>query len=315
MVEPLFPADSPPIDRRPAFGYGMTIAAALLFGFNGAVSKVILASALDSLRLTELRSTGAAAGLLLLLVAFARRRLRLRRSELGYFVAFGVLGVAFVQLFYFLAIHRLPVGIALLLEYLAPLVVALWARFVVREDVRRRIWLALALVLGGLAGVVQIWNGLTLDGLGVAYGLIAALAYCVYILLAERGVQRRDSVSVAAYGFLFAALFWAVVQPWWSFPGRVAGRDVSLLGHLSSWHLPLWALVLWVIVPGTIMPFGLIISALRHLPAIRVGIVAMLEPVAAAVLAWVWLGESLDTAQLAGGVVVLAGIVLAQTAR
>ena len=132
----------------------MTIAAALLFGFNGAVSKVILASGLDSLRLTELRSTGAAAGLLLLLVAFARRRLRLRRSELGYFVAFGVLGVAFVQLFYFLAIHRLPVGIALLLEYLAPLVVALWARFVVREDVRRRIWLALALALAGLAGVV-----------------------------------------------------------------------------------------------------------------------------------------------------------------
>ena len=70
-----------------------------------------------------------------------------------------------------------------------------------------------------------------------------------------------------------------------------------------------------MIVLGTIVPFALIVSALRHLPATRVGIVAMLEPVAAAVVAWAWLGESLNAAQLAGGAVVLAGIVLAQTAR
>src|SRR5438105_4968355 len=200
MVEPLFPAGGPPEDIRPALGYGMVIAAALLFGINGAVSKVILESGLDSLRLTEVRSTGAALGLLLAVLAIAPGRLRLRRSELPYFVAFGVLGVAFVQLFYFLAIHRLPVGIGLLLEYLAPLLVALWARFVVHEPVRRRIWLALALALAGLVGIVQLWNGLALDGLGVVFGLVAALAYCVYILLAERGVRRRDPISVAAYG-------------------------------------------------------------------------------------------------------------------
>jgi drug/metabolite transporter (DMT)-like permease len=315
MVEPLFPAAEPPVDRRPALGYGMTVVAATLFGFNGAVSKVVLASGLDSLRLTEVRSTGAAVGLVALVAAAWPGRLRLRRAELPFFLAFGVLGVSFVQLLYFLAIHRLPVGIALLLEYLAPLLVAVWARFVVRERVRRRIWLALALALCGLAGVVQIWNGLTLDGLGVAFGLASALAYCIYILLAERGVRDRDSISVAALGFSVSALFWAVVQPWWSFPARLAGRDVSLLGHLGSWHLPIWALTLWVIVPGTIVPFGLIISALKHLPATRVGIVAMLEPVAAAVVAWAWLGESLDGAQLAGGAVVLAAISLAQTAR
>src|SRR5207245_2565392 len=116
MVEPLFPAAGPPDDVRPALGYGMVVAAALLFGFNGAVSKVILKSGLDSLRLTEVRSTGAALGLLLGALALAPGRLRLARSELPYFAAFGVLGVACVQLFYFLAIHRLPVGIGLLLE-------------------------------------------------------------------------------------------------------------------------------------------------------------------------------------------------------
>ena len=66
---------------------------------------------------------------------------------------------------------------------------------------------------------------------------------------------------------------------------------------------------------GTMVPFALSIGALRHLPATTVGIIATFEPVAASVVAWVWLGESLDAAQLAGGAVVLAGIVLAQTSR
>jgi drug/metabolite transporter (DMT)-like permease len=314
MVEPIFTAHEPP-DRRPALGYAMTLAAAVLFGFNGAVSKVVLSSGLGSLRLSEVRSTGAALGLLLGLAILAPQRLRVRRAEWRYFVLFGALGLTFVQLFYFLAIHRLPVGIALLIEYIAPLLVALWARYGVHEVVRRRIWLALALALAGLAGVVQIWKGLALDGLGVAFAAADMVAFAVYILLAEHGVRRRDPISVSGFGFVVSALFWALVQPWWSFPGRVVGHDVSLLGRLHGWHLPLWTLVLWVILMGTIVPFALIVSALRHLPATRVGIVAMLEPVAAAVVAWAWLGESLDAAQLAGGAVVLAGIVLAQTAR
>jgi drug/metabolite transporter (DMT)-like permease len=314
VVEPIFTA-SQPHDRRPALGYAMTVAAALLFGFNGAVSKVVLSSGLGSLRLSEIRSAGAAAGLLLGLAILAPERLRVRREEWRFFVLFGALGLTFVQLFYFLAIHRLPVGIALLIEYLAPLIVALWARFGVHEPVRRRIWLALALAVAGLAGVVQIWKGLSLDGLGIAFGVADMIAFCVYILLAEHGVRRRDPISVSAFGFLVSALLWTAVQPWWSFPGGIVGDNVSLLGRLHAWQLPLWSLVLWVIVLGTIVPFALIVSALRHLPATRVGIVAMLEPVAAAVVAWAWLGESLGAAQLAGGAVVLAGIVLAQTAR
>jgi drug/metabolite transporter (DMT)-like permease len=314
MVEPIFSAHEPP-DRRPTLGYAMTVAAALLFGLNGVVSKVVLSSGLGSLRLSEVRSTGAAVGLLLGLAVLAPRRLRCRRGEWRFFLLFGVLGLTSVQLFYFLAIGRLPVGIALLIEYVAPLLVALWARYAGHELVRRRIWAALFLALGGLAAVVQIWHGLSLNGVGIAFAALDTVAFAVYILLAEHGVRRRDPISVSGFGFGVSALFWAIVQPWWRFPGHIAGRDVSLLGHLHAWHLPLWALVLWVIVIGTIAPFALVVSALRHLPASRVGIVAMLEPVAAAALAWAWLGESLDAAQLAGGAVVLAGIVLAQTAR
>jgi drug/metabolite transporter (DMT)-like permease len=220
-----------------------------------------------------------------------------------------------VQWLYFVAIHRLPIGIALLLEYLAPILIALWAWLVLREPVRRRIWAALLLALAGLTLVVEVWSGISLDGLGVAAALSAAVAYSVYVLMAERAVGRRDPASLLCFGFGFAALFWAVVQPPWRFPAAQLGDDVSLLGRLSGWSLPVWLLLVFVVVVGTMITFLLVTAALRHISATRVAIIAMLEPVVAGIVAFAWLGESFGALQLVGGGVVLAGIILAQTAR
>ena len=315
MTEPLLPSREPPRDRRPALGYAMVIVAATLFGINGAVSKVALSSGLSSLRLTEARSAGACIALTLIALARDPSSLRVHRRELPRLAIFGIAGVAFVQLFYFLAIHRLPVGIALLIQYIGPVLVAIWARTFGHEHVRGRIWLALALSLTGLALMVQLWSGVTLDGLGVTFALIAAVVFAGYLLLAEHEVQSRESIPLLAWGFFFAVLFWTVVQPWWSFPSATVARTISLQGHLSSSHLPVWALVLWVIVLGSAVPFALIVGALRHITATQVGVTAMLEPVVATVVAWVWLRESLSAAQLAGAAVVLCGIGIAQTAR
>ena len=163
--------------------------------------------------------------------------------------------------------------------------------------------------------MVQLWNGVSLDGLGVTFALVAAVVYAVYLLLAEREVRDREAIPLLAWGFFFATVFWTVTQPWWSFPASRVGHIVSLQGRLHAVHLPVWALVLWVIVLGSAVPFTLIVGALRHISATRVGIAAMLEPVVATIVAWIWLRESLSAAQLAGAVVVLAGIALAQTAR
>ena len=315
MVEPLVPVREKPRDRRPLLGVSLVLLATALFAVNGTVSKVILESGLSSLRLAQVRSTGALVGLVLGLAAFSPGRLRVRRSELPLLAVLGVFGLALVQWFYFVAIHRLAIGIALLIQYLAPLLVALWARFVRHEPVRRRIWVALGLALLGLGLVVEIWSGVALDAIGVAACLGAAATYALYVLVAERGVAERDPISLSAYGFLFASLLWAVVQPWWSFPTDAVGRRVSLLGHLAEFHVPVWALIAWVVVLGTIVPFGLVVTALRHVSATRAGIAAMTEPPAAAVVAFAWLGESLGAVQLAGGGLVLGGILLAQTAR
>src|SRR6266700_2542617 len=175
--------------------------------------------------------------------------------------------------------------------------------------------IALVVSLAGLTLIVEIWHGGRLSGPGVAASVLAAISYAGYVLVAERGVRRRDPISLSAWGFLFATIFWSLLAPWWNFPGRRVDDHVSLLGTLASTHVPLWLLMLWMAVLGGILPFALIVSALRHISATRAGITAMLEPIVAIVVAWAWLGESLQPVQLSGAALTLLGIGLAQTAR
>jgi drug/metabolite transporter (DMT)-like permease len=190
-----------------------------------------------------------------------------------------------------------------------------FAHFVLEEHVRRRLWVAIALALVGLTLVVDLWSGVSLDGLGVLFSLCSAFTFAGYMLFAEKALRRRDPISLLCYGFLFASIFWSLAQPWSSFPFVVPGKSVSLLGNLADTHLPVWALLAWMILLGTIVPFLLIVGSMRHISATRAGIVAMVEPVIASVVAYAWLNETLGAAQIVGGVIVLLAIILAQSAR
>jgi drug/metabolite transporter (DMT)-like permease len=316
MVDaPFVPAAEGRLDERPGLGYLMVATAATLFAVNGTVSKVILGSGLSSLELAQIRATGAALGLLLFLLLFARHRLRIDRRELAFLALFGVVGVAFVQWLYFVAIDNLPIGVALLIEFTAPLFVALFVRFVYHEHIRRRIWAALTLCIVGLSIVVELWSGVSFSTIGMSAAFGGAFALTAYMLMAERERRHRDPVSLSFYGFGFAAVFWAIVQPLWRFPWGVLDDHVSLQGNLSDRTAPVWVLLAFVVVIGTMITFSLLTGALRHIPATRASIVATLEPVVATVVAWLWLGESFGPSQLVGGAIVLGGIILAQTSR
>jgi drug/metabolite transporter (DMT)-like permease len=304
-----------PDARRPALGVGMALGAALLFSANGTVSKVVMEAGLSSLQLVALRCAGAAVCLMGLTALTRPDALRVSARELGFLAVYGVTGIALVQWFYFVAIARLPVGIALLLEYTAPVLVALWVRFVRREPVRRRVWAALVLCLGGLGLVARVWAGATLDGVGVLAALGAAVALAAYYLLGEHGLSRRDPLSLSAWTFVFAALLWVVVQPPWTFPVDTLAATTQLPGPFAGASVPLWTLAVTVVLAGTVAPFLLVFGALAHLGATRTGLIGMGEPVGAGVIAWVVLGEVLTAAQVLGAAVVLTGIVLAETSR
>jgi drug/metabolite transporter (DMT)-like permease len=300
--------------RDDVIGVAMYLLAAFLFAFNGVIAKAALNTGFDPVHLTQLRNAGA---MVLLMAYVALRfpdRFRVTRKELPFLIAYGVIAFTLVQYLYFLTISRLNVGIGTLLAFLAPVLVALWLRFGRKEDVSNRIWVAIALTVGGLVLVAQVWQGFTLDPVGVLAGLLCAVALAVYWLLGESGQQHRDAVSLTMWGFVFASLAWAVIAPWWTFPWSALVVTAEPLIDGST-GLPVWSLMVWGVVMGTIAPFLLVLGSLRRIGAQRAGIVGTTEPLWAGLIGFLLLGEVFAGAQLVGGLIVLAGVIVAETSR
>lgn len=302
---------------RLLLGYALYIAATVLFALNGSVVKAILLSGVSAVSLSQIRATGAFL-LLLVIVAIARpHALRIRRTEWKLLLAYGVIGVSMTQFLYFVALERMPIGLALIIEFTAPIFVVLWVRFGRRQPVRSTVWVGLLLALVGLALIAQVWQGFTLDGLGVAAAFGAAIALALFYLIGEhqqRGDSARDSLSLTMWGMGGAALFWAIVQPVWLFPwAEYSGLSAPLAG--SGPQLPLPTLTAWMIVMGTALPFALAIASLAYITAAQASIVGMTEPLIASVIAWIVLAEVFTPVQIVGGVTVLAGVYLAERSR
>ncbi|CAN5796036.1 EamA family transporter [soil metagenome] len=304
-----------PTDRRP-IAYAMVVTAAVCFIVNAGVSRVVLRAGVDPATLTTLRVTGAVLVLAVWALLLKPAALRPPVGRLLLLVAVvGVVGVAGLQWTYFVAIDRLPIGLALLLEHTAPVLVALYVRVVRRESVRPRAWAALGLALLGLALVAEFWQGFALDGLGVLGGLGAAVCFATYFLLGESGVSDEDPLTVVLWSFAVAAVLMNLASPLTALDAGVLTAETTLLGALAGWSAPVWVLLGWVVALGTVTPFALELYALQTLPATALVVVAMLEPVGVTVLGWAWFGEALTWVQQLGAAGVIVGIVLAQTAR
>lgn len=289
---------------RPAVGLAMLAVSATLFAVNGTMAKLLQREGPDAIQVATLRATGAAVALCVAALTLKPRSLRITLPELPLIAAYGLAGFFFVPVLYLTAISRMSVGVTLLLEYMCTLLIALWVRFVQRRQVRRRLWVGLGLSMVGMACVAQIWGGAQrLDTLGVVASLTAAVLLAAYFLLGARCSQKRDTLGFTAWAFVFAAAAGAVARPWWRF-----SIDIYLEPRVAL-------LTAYVVIFGTTVPFFLIAAATRHLSATSVSIVSMAEVVLGAAVAWLALDEVLPTAQIAGGALILTGIVLAETAR
>lgn len=295
-------------------GYLYALVSALLFAANGSVTKVLVESGLSPSQVTLFRVSGVALISALVLAVIDRRAFRVGWRQLLVLLVLGLTGVAMVQWLYAFALSLVPVGIALLLEFTAVLIVAVVARVVFKQQVKSRLWWAIAAVLIGLATVAQIWAS-TLNPLGVVLGLLAAVALTIYLLLGERMVAQVSPLAVAFWSMLFAAAFWAIFSEWWLIPADAFTTQVSMSGALSGLVVPMWLPLAWNIALGSFLPFFLSFLSLKHLTATAAGIVSSAEVIFAFAIAWLWLNESLGPVQIIGIAIVLVGIVLAQTAR
>ena len=293
----------------------LMISAAMGFALGGVAAKVLREADMDAFRLTQIRSTGA--GLILLTFALIKSRdqLRARRDELKDLILFGIIGVSAVTSFYFFAMKYLFVSVALIIEFTASIWIALYLRFVKKKHISPIMWLGIACAFSGLILVSQIWSSSSLNPIGVLVAFADAFALSYYFLTADRLSQTRSPLSLMTWGIGVAAIFWAIILPWWNFPFEYLTESYSLEGNLSGYNAPGWALILWIIIIGTVIPYLLTVTGIRELSAGTSSVIGMIEPIFAGVIAWILLNEALSEIQLIGCAVVLFGIYLADKAR
>jgi drug/metabolite transporter (DMT)-like permease len=297
---------STPVSR----GTVLIVLASVCFGTSGPLVKPTMDAGLSPQQVASFRIATAAV-LLLAFVAVTRPALlKVRRADLPLLVGYGLVGVAAVQLLYFAAVSRIPIGVAMLLEFTAPVLVALWVRFVRRVVLPARMWAGTVLALLGLAMVAEVWQGLRLDALGLLFGIGAALGAATYFLVGERAVGTIAPLGLVTWGMVIGAVAMAVLAPPWSLPGDILGADVVFGG----WDVPVWTLLVTCAVVSTAMAYLLSISALRLLPANVVSVLALCEPIVATALAWLLLGQALTFVQVIGAMVLLAGATVVQLA-
>ncbi|MEY3098691.1 MAG: hypothetical protein RIS32_482 [Actinomycetota bacterium] len=288
---------------------------AFLFAFNGIISKIVLLDEISAWRLTQIRTGGAFVILFNFYIIFKRHELKPTKAELPWLILFGVVGVALVQALYFVAIERMYIGIALLIEFTAPIWILLFLRFVLKKHVPKGLWYAIALAFTGLLMITQVWSGLSVDQIGLLAAIFDALALAGYFLIGDLLGKTKSSGAIATWGFGVATLILLFALPVWNFPTAALSNEMNLLGRFENYQLPGWALVLWIVVMGTIAPYLLTLAGLRILSASTASIFGMMEPVLAGIIAWWWLSESLSGVQLIGCIVVLLGIFVADKAR
>ena len=300
--------------KHNTLGAFLAISSSLLFGLNASTTKVLIDSGITAEQLTLMRSGAVAVLAGLFLAATKPKGFKITWREVPFFIAFGVVGVGLMQWAYSNAVANLQVGVALLIEYTAIVIVPIATYVLFKEKVRARIWIAVALVLGGLAIVARPWStGLNPEG--VTYGFMAAVFLSAYFIMGERIQRTRDALSTMFYAFSVASIFWAIMLSFQQVKAIDFSRILNLTQNLSAINLPTWGLLLFVMLFGSFVPMLLTFLAMRHLTASKVGIASTSETVFAFVFGYLWLAQMVDFAQAIGGALVIVGIVVAQTAR
>jgi drug/metabolite transporter (DMT)-like permease len=300
--------------KSPLLGAVMILTATFLFGLNGSTAKTVMATGVTAEQITLFRSLSACLIAGLFITIRNPQAFRVSPGEWKWFLLLGVGGVGLMQWSYANAVANLPVGVALLIQYTAIILVPIASLLLFKTKVSKRLWLGVALVLSGLVVVSHIWQG-GLSVMGLVYAAIAALATTVYYMVGEHVHKTRDAFSTLFYSMLVSALMWVGLSRFWTFDFNRFAIQLDLGGNLAGTVIPAWVIFAWLGVMGSFVPLYLTYAALPHLSATGVGIMSTTETIFGFLFAYLWLGEKIDGLQTLGGLLVIAGIIIAQISR
>lgn len=297
-------------------GLIMGALAPVAFSLGGVAQKTLMLNALDALDFAPIRVVFAACILVVLMLWRERGAFAVTRLELPSLAFYGAGLMLSTQLLYSTSIAHLPIAIGTLLLYMSIALLAVWNRLrhgtVLGAAGRASVLLALFGAMC-ITGVVSGRVSGNLDGIGLAAGFGNAVVFAAYLVMGARLQRTRSAPGLLMWAMIFASLGWSVLRPWWNFPWSVLGERIPLLvdhGPLVS----VWALVLYVAFVGTVLPFGLVLGCVARIGPQRGSIVSAMEPVFAAVIAFLLIGETLDLLQIGGGLLIVIAIVVGEVA-
>ncbi|MGW0804357.1 EamA family transporter [Nonomuraea sp. NPDC002799] len=292
-------------------GLALAFVSAWCFACSGPMAKYLIGAGLAPIEAVWTRMAGAGLLLIAVLAVVRPRALRIPRSRLPFLGLYALMAVAGVQSLYFVAITRLPVGIALLLEFMAPVMVVAWVRFVRKVRLARAAYAGAVVAVVGLGVVVEAWHGMRLDGLGLLLGLLAGACCAGYFIMSDSFGDDVDPLGLIAWGMAGATVVLIPFARPWNIPWDAFTVSVTPAGGLT---LPVVVAYLWLVLIATLGGYILSVNAVRRLTAAVGATVASLEVIGGSIVAWAVLGETLGVFQMLGGLIVLSGAFLAQTA-
>lgn len=292
--------------RAAVLATGACVLAATCWAANAVIATGAFERGVTPEQLAEARVFVALVPLAAVLLVSRRDLLRPPGAALPALVGFGA-SMVVVNWAYYVAIDRVPVGVAISLQYTAPVTILIGSAVLVRRIPPAVMLGAGALTLAGaflVSGAFSTASTGALDAAGLLAGAISAVSFAGYLLCAEAaGARGSHPVTTLFVGFVVAVAIWSVVMPAWSWPFEVL-VDVEV-----TWRVVAVGLI------GTLLPFALVVAALRWITSVVAGIGTTTEPVLAAGLAWLILGQVLTPVQVLGGTLVVAGVLTAQLAR
>ncbi|MBS3920733.1 MAG: EamA family transporter [Deltaproteobacteria bacterium] len=285
-------------------GYLYILVGATLWGISSVVAKSLFNIGLPPVELIFVRLTLATFILLIILLIYDRRRIIISMKDLPYFLILGCIAITGMQFFYYYTISQIHVGPAILLQYLQPVWVSLYAFLFQKEPISRGKVAALFLAVAGcylLVGGYQI-DLLRLNKVGIMSGLIASFFFTFYALYGEKGLKNYDPWTLILYGFGISTVFYMILVS----PAKIIND-----GH----SLKVWIAFFYIAIFSTLIPFGFYFKGMERIRATRASITSTWEPMVAGVAAYFVLGEVLYPLQVLGGIGVIAAVVLLQLAR
>ncbi|MFN3002742.1 EamA family transporter [Mycolicibacterium wolinskyi] len=298
-------------DNHFRLGLLLAVSSALAFGSSGPFAKALMEAGWSPTAAVTARLAGGAVAMAVFATIVRPGWIREVTRHAKTVVAYGLIPIAGAQLCYYNAVAHLSVGVALLLEYTAPILVVGWLWATTRRRPSAMTFAGVALAVAGIMLVLDVFSGAHINVVGVTWGLAAAICAACYFMMSNQASTDGaglNPISLATGGLIIGTTGVALLGFTGVMPLAFTTNSVDIAGFTTSWLVPVIALGL---IP-TAIAYTLGILSISRLKPRFASLVGLSEVMFAVLIAWIMLGEAITPIQALGGAVVLAGLALAR---